>query len=73
MDRYRVDTIGAAGVAILARAESADASDPVRVSVEPPPRSAWSRILRVLGIGLWDLVKMPVAWLVGYLMGKLWK
>jgi hypothetical protein len=39
-------------------------------SSEPLPASRASKICRALGIGLWDLVKIPVSLLIGYYFGK---
>jgi len=66
----RCDVILDAGLGLLSRADARLLHD-IELRVRPESRGA--KLRRVLGIGLWDLVKMPVAWLVGYLMGKLWK
>jgi hypothetical protein len=39
-------------------------------SSEPLPASRAAKICRALGIGLWDLVKIPISLYIGYLFGK---
>ena len=39
-------------------------------NAEPLPESRAAKTCRVLGIGLWDLVKMPIAFLVGWYLKK---
>jgi hypothetical protein len=43
------------------------------VIVHNPPETRAAKTFRVLGIGLWDLVKIPIAWLIGYFMGNHFK
>jgi hypothetical protein len=39
-------------------------------SFGPLPESRAAKRVRVLGIGLWDLVKIPISLYIGYLFGK---
>lgn len=39
----------------------------------PLPESRAAKRVRVLGIGLWDLVKIPISLLIGYYFGRYFK
>ena len=65
LDRYRVETIDEAGHGVLSQS---DVTDSLRVTVEPPRRSVWSRIASALGTKLWDVVKVALGAVVGWLL-----
>ena len=65
LDRYRVDAIGEAGHSILSQT---DAIDTLRVTVETPRRSVWSRIGSAVGTKLWDVIKVVLGAVIGWLL-----
>lgn len=65
LDRYRVQEISELGHGILSRS---DASDALRVTLEPKHRSAWARLGSAFGSKLWDVVKVAIGALIGWLL-----
>ena len=47
-----------------------DAAKGLIVNFGPLPESRAAKRVRVLGIGLWDLVKIPISLLIGYYFGR---
>jgi hypothetical protein len=69
LDRFAVREIAAPGLGILAQGDVADLP-PLKVSVLKHQESAWINTLRVLGKGLWELVKIGVGVALGWYLAK---
>ena len=65
LDIHHIERILPKGHAILVSAPI----EPSKVILEPMKRSLWLRMFRVLGTGLWDLIKLAIAAGLGVLGG----
>ena len=69
LDRHRIDKLTAKAFGILSRAGHASAPL-LRTSAQSPPGSVRSNVFRMMGTGLWDLIKLALGIVIGWYLKK---